>query len=93
VTKSGPGAFQECLRASRHPQCVGAHNTHVPRVHFAQSLPEPVQAGQGAVCRIAIEPAVLAYAAAKAHHLTQPVNDDELAVRITRHYHMKAVRT
>ena len=38
-----------------------------------------------------IQPAAVAQAGGEAHHLAQPVQDDELAVRVTRDDHVKTV--
>ena len=53
--------------------------------------PKRSQAGERAGRGLLVEPAVLADAGGQAHHLAQPVDDDQLAVRIARDHHVKAV--
>ncbi len=83
--------FEEGLLAAGDPQGVGAHDAHAARMHGAQALPESLQAGERARGRFLVDAAVLFDARSQAHHLAQPVDDDELAVRIPRHDHVKAI--
>ena len=53
--------------------------------------PKRSQAGERARRDLLVEPAVLAEAGAEAHHLAQPVDDDELAVRVAGDDHVEAV--
>ena len=56
--------------------------TRTPRHARPQPLAEALQAGQRARRDVLVEPALLVHAAAEAHHLAQPVDDDQLAVGV-----------
>ncbi len=62
-------------------------------MHVAQSLTESLQTGERAGRYLLVDPAVLLDAGREAHHLAQAVDDDQLAVRIARNDHVKAVRS
>ena len=76
-----------CASAQR----VGAHHAHAVGVHVAQALAEALQAGERARRDLLVDAAVLGDAGGQAHHLAQPVDDDELAVRVARDHHVEAV--
>ena len=61
-------------------------------MHVSQALTETLQAGERACSDLLVDTTVLFDARRKANHLAQPIDNDELAVRITRHDHVKAVR-
>ena len=84
-------ALEKRLLAARDAQRVGTHHAHVAGVHVAQPLAEALQAGQRARRGFLVEPAVIADARGQAHHLAQPVDDHQLAVRIARDHHVKTV--
>ena len=60
-------------------------------MHRAQPLSEALEAAQGAVGGGVVEAPAVAQAGGEAHHLAQPVQYDQLAVRVARHHHVKAV--
>ena len=83
--------LEERLLAARNAQRVGTHDPHVAGVHVAQALAEAFQAGQRARRDLFIEPAIIADTCGQPYHLTQAVDDDQLAVRVARDHHVKAV--
>ena len=54
-------------------------------------LPEAFEAAQRALGGRVVEPPAVAQTGAEPHHLAQPVQNDELAVRIARDDHVKTV--
>ena len=72
-------------------QGVRTDHAHAVGAHGAQPLSESFQAAQCAIRRGVIQPAAVAQAGGQTHHLAQSIEDDELAVRITRDDHVKAV--
>ena len=88
---SASRALEERLLAARNAQRVGTDDAHIARVHVAQSLAEALQAGERARRGFLIEATVIADAGRQPHHLAQAVDDDQLAVRIARDHHVKAV--
>ena len=91
MTERGARALEEPALALRAPQRVGAHHAHAVGVHGAQALTESLEAAQRALRGGVVEPAAVAEARGEAHHLAQPVEDDQLAVRVARDDHVKAV--
>ncbi len=83
--------FQKPALALCAPQRIGADHAHAVRVHGAQPLAETFEAAQRAVGGRLIQPPAVAHAGREAHHFAQAVQDDELAVRIPRDDHVKAV--
>ena len=55
--------------------------------------PNRLEAGQRAGRDVLVQPAVGLEAGAEAHHLAQPIENDQLAVRVTRDHHVKTVGT
>ena len=90
---SAARALQEPALAARAAQCVRAHHSDAVGMHRAQPLPESLQTAQRPVDRGIIEPAALVQSRGEPDHLAQPIQDDELAVRVARHDHVKAVGT
>ena len=84
-------ALEEDLLAVREAQRVGADDAHAVGVHVAQALPETLQARERARRHVLVDAAVLGDAGGEAHHLAQPVDDDQLAVRVARDDHVEAV--
>ena len=84
-------AFDEGFLAPRAPQRVGADHAHAVGPHVAQSLAESLQAGQRARRDVLVEPAVGFEPGAEAHHFAQAIEDDQLAVRVTRDHHVETV--
>ena len=78
------------LRLAR-AQGIGADHAHAVGAHGAQALTEALETAQGAFRRGIVQPPAAVQARGQAHHLAQPVQNDELAVRMTRHDHVEAV--
>src|SRR5882757_3447733 len=76
-----------------HTQRVGADHADAIRVHVTQALAETLEASDGACGHLFVDASVFLNAGAEANHLAQSIDDDELAMRITRNDHVKAVRT
>ena len=91
MSERGAGALQEPALALGAAQGVGADDSHAVGVHGAQPLSEALQASQRPVRRCLIQPPAVAQARRQPHHFAQPVEDDQLAVRITRHDHVKTI--
>ena len=91
VAERGACALQEPALALRPPQRIGAHDPHAVGMHGAQALTESLEASQGAVGGVIVQPAAVAETRGEADHLAQPVQDDELAVRVARDHHVKAI--
>jgi hypothetical protein len=60
-------------------------------LHGAQPLAEALEAAQSTLGGGVVEPAAVAQAGGEAHHFAQPVEDDQLAVRVARDDHVKTV--
>ena len=60
-------------------------------MHGPQSLAEALQTAQRPLGGRIVEPSAVVEARGKPYHLAQPVENDELAVRVTRDHHMKTV--
>ncbi len=84
-------AFEKCLLAVGDTKCVGADDTHTVRVHVAQPLAETLEASNGARGDLFVDASVFFYARREANHLAQSIDNGELAVRVTRDDHVKAV--
>ena len=91
MSERGARSFQKPALALCSPQGVGADHTHAVGLHRAQALTEALEASQCAFCRGIIQPPAVTQAGGKAHHFPEPVKDYELAVRMTRDDHVKAV--
>src|SRR6202022_892960 len=86
------GTLEKRLLAVSHTQCVRANDTHAVRMHVFQALTETLQTRERACGDLLVDASVLFNARSKANHLAQPIDNDELAVRVTRDDHVKAVR-
>src|SRR2546426_10706207 len=84
-------ALEKSLLAMRNAQGVGAHHAYAVGAHVAQSLPEALQAGKRPRRDVLVDATILLDARGQAHHLAQPIDDDELPVRESRHDHVEAV--
>jgi hypothetical protein len=60
-------------------------------VHGLQSLPETLEAAQRTFRRCVVQAPAIAHACGQAHHFPQTVQNDQLAVRMTGHDHMKTI--
>ena len=85
--------LDESFLAAGAPQRVGADDAHAVRPHVAQALTESLQAGKRACGNVLVEPAIRLDAGTESHHLTQAIEDHQLAVRITRDHHVETVGT
>ena len=74
------GLREECLGIARTPQRVGTDDAHLMRLHVAQPLAEPPQAGERTLLARLIETAFVIETGGQADHLAQPVDDGRLAV-------------
>jgi hypothetical protein len=86
------GTLEKSLLSVSHPQCVRANHTHAVGMHVPQALTETLQASERACGDLLVDAPVLFDARRKANHLAQPIDNNELAVRVTRDDHVKAVR-
>ena len=86
-------ALDEGLLAPCAPEGVGADHANAVGPHVAQALAEPLQAGQRARGDILVQASIRLQARAETHHFAQPIEDDQLAVRVTRDHHVEAVGT
>src|SRR5882757_8154469 len=75
-----------------HTQRVGADDADAIRVHVTQALAETLEASDGACGHLFVGASVFLNAGAEADHLAQSIDDDELAMRVARNDHVKAVR-
>ena len=85
------GALQEPALALGAAQGIGADHPHAVGMHGAQPLTEAFETAQGALRRRLVQPPAAIQACGQTHHLAQPIQNDQLAVRLTRHDHVKAV--
>jgi len=96
-TGGNPFFIAEVLAAGRNQIPDTIRDAVLARVarlsHGAQALAEALQAGECARGHLLVQPAVRADAGGEAHHLAQPVDDHELAVRIAGDDEMEAVGT
>ena len=84
-------AFEECLLATRDAQRVGADDAHAVGAHVGKPLAEAAEAGEAPCADRLVEPAVGIEPCGEAHHLAQPIDDDELAGRVSRDDHVETV--
>ena len=91
VAQGLTGALEKGLLAMCEAQGIRPDDADAVGTHIAQPLPETLQAGKRPRGRLFVDPAVLRDARRQADHLTQAVDDDELAVRVARHDHVEAV--
>ena len=89
--EGGARALEEGLLAVRDAQRVGAHHAHAAGAHVTQALAEALKAGERPRRHVLVDAAVFGHAGRKSHHLAQPVDDDQLAVRVARDHHVEAV--
>src|SRR5437879_100862 len=87
------GTLEEGLLAVREAQRVRPHGAHAVGAHVAQPLAEALETGERPRRDFLIDAAVLGYPGREPHHLAQPIDDGQLAVRVTGHHHVKAVGT
>src|SRR5436305_295081 len=87
------GTLEEGLLAVREAQRVRPHDAHAVGVQVAQPLAGARGSGERARRDFLIDAAVLGYPGREPHHLAQPIDDGQLAVRVTGHHHVKAVGT
>ena len=85
--------LEEARLAPRLAQRIGPDHAHRLRAHCPKPLAEALQRGDGAVDGILVEAPLRIEAGGEADHLAQPVDDRDLAVRVARDDHVKAVRT
>ena len=74
-------------------QGVGPDHAHLVRMNITQALAKALEASNGPCGDFAIEPALLVHARAQPHALAEPIDDDQLTVRVTRHDHVETVGT
>ena len=91
VAESGACSFQKPALALCAPQRIGADHSHAIRLHRAQPLAETLEAAQRAIGGGFVQAPAVAHTGREAHHFAQPVQYDELVVRIPRDDHVKAV--
>ena len=85
------GALQEPALALGAAQGVGSNHPDAVGVHRAQPLPEALEAAQCTFGRSVVQPPAVAHARGQTHHFAQTVQNDQLAVRMTGHDHMKTI--
>src|SRR4051812_14343456 len=86
-------ALDERLFSTRPPERVRANHADTVRSHVTESLPESFETGQCTRADILVEAPVGLETCAEPHHLSQTIEDYQLAVRKTRDYHVEAVGT
>ena len=91
VAQSLASALEECLLPMRYAKRVGADNTHAIRMHVTESLTETLETTEGACGDLLVDAPVFLDARAETNHLAKSVDNDELAVRVTRDHHVEAV--
>ena len=91
MAQRGARTLQKSLLAMRLTQSIRAYHAHTGRVHVAQALAESLQTGDRAGGNVAVQSAFGIQPFAKAHHLTQAIDNHELPVRIAGDNQMKAV--
>src|SRR5256884_3806707 len=67
----------------RVAQRVRPHDAHAVGAHVAQPLAEALETGERPRRDFLIDAAVLGYPGREPHHLAQPIDDGQLAVRVT----------
>ena len=87
-----PGTIQEGPLATRLAQGICTDDADALGLHVAQPLPEALEALHRPVDGFAGQPALRVEAGREPHHLSQPVDDRQLTVRVARDHHVKAVR-
>ncbi len=60
-------------------------------MHGAQPLPEAFQAAQRPLGGGIVQPSAVAQPRGQANHFSKTIQNDELAVRITRDHHVKTI--
>src|SRR5580704_2879345 len=86
-------ALEKRLLAPRHAQGIGSHHAHAVRVHVAQALAKALKTRKRARGGFLVDATVLLDARSEPHHLPQPIDNGELAVRVARDDHVKTVRS
>jgi hypothetical protein len=84
-------AFDECFLSARPSKYVGPHDANMIGTHVTQSLAESLQARERARRNFLVQAAVCLEPGAETDHLAQAIEDDELAVRVTRDHHVETV--
>ena len=77
------------LRLARRKALVPT--TRTLSAHRAQPLPKALEAAQCTFGRSVVQPPAVAHARGQTHHFAQAVQNDQLAVRMTGHDHMKTI--
>jgi hypothetical protein len=91
MPEGGACALQEPAFAPGAAQGIGTDHAYAVRMHGAQPLPEPFEAAQCPVRGRIVQPPAVGEAPGQADHFPQSIEDDELAVRMTRNDHVKAI--
>jgi hypothetical protein len=86
-------AFDEGFFLFCTPEDVGAHHAHAAGSHVAQALAKPFQTGDRTSRNILVQSPIELEPGTQAHHLAEPIDNDQLAVRVTRDHHVKTVGT
>jgi hypothetical protein len=86
------GSFEKRLLPVSHAQSIRADDTDTGCLHITQTLTKTLEAGNRTRRDLLVDAAILFNAGRKAHHLTETVNDDDLAVRVAGNDHVKTVR-
>ncbi len=84
-------SLEKCLLAVGDAQRVGTNHAHAVCVHVAKTLAEALETRQRPCRDFLVDPAVLLDTRGKADHLPQPVDDDDLPVRIAGNDHVETV--
>lgn len=72
-------------------QGVGANHTNFVRMDLAQALTEALEAGDGSSGDVTIESTLLVHAGAEPNALSQTIHDDQLAMGVASHNHVKTI--
>ena len=91
VSERRARAFEEPALALRPAQRAGPDHANAVGAHGPQPLTEALETAQRALGGRIVEPAAVVEAGGQPHHLAQPVQNDQLAVRVARDHHVKTV--
>jgi hypothetical protein len=80
MTECASSLLQKVLSVARPAQGVRANRAHVVARHLAQTLSEPVQTRQSTLPGVGCQIVARVQPGAKAHHLSQTINDMDTAV-------------
>ena len=75
------------------PENVGANDAHAAGSHIAQPLAESFETGERPGRDFLVQSPIGLEAGTEAHHLAEPIDNDQLAVRVTRDHHVETVGT